>query len=58
MMVVLIEFRSTHNFLDTTTLKKTRLCSDTKEAERVRVANEAIMDSEEKVSNIAFSIQK
>lgn len=55
--VVLIDSRSTHNFLDVEALNKIKLPYCVEETMLVKVANKAIVDSEGKVSKIAFSIQ-
>lgn len=55
--MVLINSSSTYNFLDLGVLSKTRLPCNTKEIVRVKMANGAVVNSEEVATKIPFLIQ-
>lgn len=56
-LVVLIDTRSTHNFLDVNAMHMIKLKCDTNEKTGVKVANGALVIGEGKINWVSFSIQ-
>lgn len=57
LLIVLIDSRSTHKFLDFGLFQKTNMTCNDKETVKVKVASGAIVVSEVKVAKVSFSIQ-